>query len=94
MPLKRQFPLGEVMAKRYYKEGYAGMKGRSAQESSDKGMMSSGGGFANMPQNVIQRAWPVVGYNMPEGLNDTLSGIDKQIKDDMKRKKPINSEKY
>ena len=80
--------------KRYYSEAYAGRGARRAQEKSDSGMLSSGGGFANMPQNVIHKTWPAVGYNMPEGLNDTISGIDRQMKADMKGKKPINSEKY
>lgn len=80
--------------KRYYSEAYAGRGARRAQERMDSGMIGGGGGFANMPQNVIHRAWPKVGYNMPEGLNDTISGIDRQMKADNKGKKSINSEKY
>lgn len=59
------------------------------------GMISEDrGSMANMPQNVVIKKYPNVYPNAPEGLNDTISGIDSQIKDDSKRKKPINSEKY
>jgi len=80
--------------KRYYSEMYAGKEDRRMQEKMDSGMITDSGKFANMPQNVIHREWPKVGYNMPEGLNDTISGIDRQMREDMKGKKPINSEKY
>jgi len=50
--------------------------------------------IANLPQQVIYKKYPEMPYNMPEGLDDTMAGVDRQIKDDLKRKKPINSEKY
>lgn len=73
---------------------YAGMDSRRATERSDAGMIPTKRGIANMPQEVVYREWPTVGYNMPEGLNDSISGIDRQMRDDMKGKKPINSNKY
>lgn len=80
--------------KRYYEGAYGSMDSRRSMESRDAGMVPSGGGIANMPQSVVYREYPKTPYNMPEGLNDTMSGIDRQIRDDMKGKKPINSEKF
>lgn len=58
-------------------------------------MMSSGGGFANMPQGVIMKEYPKYGSPSSEGLNDTLSGIDRQVSSDSKGKKSAgNAEKY
>jgi len=83
------------MAKRYYDGAYAGMAPRKAQEMRDSGMISEdSSAIANLPQGVIYKQYPSTPYNMPEGLNDTMSVIDRQIRDDMRRKKPINSEKY
>jgi hypothetical protein len=64
-----------------------------ASQNRDAGMLR-GTGRAGLPQNVVISDWPKASYNMPEGLNDGLSGIDKQIKSDMQKKKPINSEKF
>ena len=81
--------------KKYYDSSmYGSADTRRAQESQDSGMIPSSRGIANMPQTVVYRAYPTQFYNMPEGLNDTMSGIDRQVKDDMKGKKPINSEKF
>jgi hypothetical protein len=54
------------MAKRYY---------------DDK--MNKGSGFANMPTNVVQKEYPnpYGDINTPE-QDDTITGIDSQIKED------------
>jgi len=82
------------MAKKYYDSNYSGMDARRAQESSDAGMIPSSRGIANMPQEVVYKQYPAQGYSGTEGLNDTMSGVDKQMKSDMKGKKPSNAEKY
>lgn len=75
------------MAKRFH-GSYEGKSGRDAQEASDGSMIPSGqGSFANMPQNVVMREYPKAYDGMPENLDDTIRGIDKQIKQD-------NSKKY
>jgi hypothetical protein len=57
------------------------------QESRDSGMMPSGSGsFANMPQETVMRAYPTIDNGMPENLNDSISGIDNQIKSDNSKK--------
>jgi hypothetical protein len=61
------------MAKRYY-------GGDGSMISKD---MSA---TANMPQNAVMRKYPAVPYAM-YGLNDTITGIDYQMKSDMKGKK-------
>ena len=86
--------LGETMAKYFDSAAYGSSDARRAQESKDAGMIPSSRGIANMPQGVVMRAWPSEPYGAPEGLNDQISGIDRQMKDDNKRKKPINSEKF
>ena len=82
------------MAKFYDSAGYGSADSRRAQEKSDAGMISGSRGIANMPQGVVYKQWPTAPYGAPEGLNDTISGIDRQMKDDLKGKKPINSEKF
>lgn len=79
--------------KRYYAAAYAGPDERRAMERRDA-MMLQGSGIANLPQRVVYREWPKTPYNMPEGLNDGISGVDRQMRDDLKDKKPINSEKF
>lgn len=76
------------MAKRYYgEEYYAGMAGSKKQQRSDGAMISKDmSATANMPQNVVMRDYPKVDYAM-YNLNDTITGIDYQMKSDMKGKK-------
>ena len=59
-------------------------------------MMSSGmGDVAGLPKNVVMKNWPRTGLNGREDLNDGISGIDKQVRDDMKGKKRMSyPEKY
>jgi len=47
---------------------------------------------ANMPQSVVYKAYPSTEYSSLEGYNDKLSGIDSQMKKDIKGKK--NPTKY
>jgi len=87
---------GETMAKKRYYDGmYAGANPRRMQEEKDSKMIwEDPSAVANLPQQVVYKMYPKTPYNMPEGLDDTMTGVDRQIKDDLKRKKPINSEKY
>jgi len=83
------------MAKRYYDGAYAGAAPRKMQEARDSRMISEDmSAIANLPQGVIYREYPKTPYSMPEGLDDTMYSVDRQMKDDLKRKKPINSEKF
>lgn len=72
------------MAKKYY-----GNKG---------GMISSDqSAQANLPQNVVMKNYPEIGYGMDEKLDDTIYGVDQQINSDMKggkRKRGTNPEKW
>jgi len=51
--------------------------------SRDSGMISKdSSSHANMPQEVVYKAWPKArGYSSYE-LNDTIKGIDSQVRDD------------
>jgi len=65
----------------------------------DKGGMISSDytAHANLPQDVVMKDYPELGYGQNELLDDTISGIDNQMKDDMtggKRKKGKYPEKY
>ena len=85
------------MAKRYHDgrkdmlekhEYYAGEKARRHEEMRDAGMISEDhSAIANMPQNVVMKPYEK-GYGyMPENLDDTIRGIDRQIgMDDSKRR--------
>lgn len=74
------------MAKRFH-ESYAGVDARRSQEASDGEMVPSGAGaFSNMPQTLVMREYPKVGGWMPEGLDDTIRGIDGQMGMDNSKK--------
>lgn len=58
---------------------YEGMDPRRRQEMEDAGMIHEDhSAMANMPQNVIMRSYPMENDYTPEGLDDTISGIDRQ----------------
>jgi len=69
-------------------EFYAGMDSRRKQEMEDAGYLHEDRReVANLPQNVIMRPYPKTGPWLPEGLNDTITGIDYQMDmDDRKRR--------
>jgi len=77
---------GHIMPKkkRYYDK---------MREDKDGAMIGGSLGIANMPQDVIQKYYPSDGSYMSEGLNDGLSGIDKQKKSDVgiAKKNPADS---
>jgi hypothetical protein len=84
------------MAKRYYgDEFYAGMAGSKKQQRADASMIQKDmSAIANMPQNVVMKEYPQVDYAYYD-LNDTITGIDYQMKADMKgKKKGPMPEKY
>lgn len=66
---------------------YSGMEDRLNQEAVDGSMIREDhNAVANLPQNVIMRPYRKGGYGIPEGLNDTIEGIDRQLNyDDSKR---------
>ncbi len=67
------------MAKRYNSGNYEGRESRRTQEMQDAGMIREDhSAIANMPQNVIMRPYPMENDYTPEGLDDTISGIDRQ----------------
>jgi hypothetical protein len=42
---------------------------------------------ANMPTEAVQKDWPKAGNPMTYGLDDTITGIDKQIEKDLSKAK-------
>lgn len=73
--------------KRYYDGMYGSMDERRALETRDRNMIPGDRGVANMPQKMVYAPYPATPYNGYEGLNDSISGIDRQMKDDLKKKK-------
>lgn len=68
-----------MAAKRFYDGEYSGYDERRKQERRDAGMINEDrSAIANMPQSVIYKEYAKEGYNMPEGLDDTMSGIEHQ----------------
>ena len=69
-------------------EMYAGMEPRRRQELEDAGMIHEDhNAIANLPQNVMIKAYPKTGPYLPEGLDDTMEGVDRQMDyDDAKRR--------
>lgn len=85
------------MAKKKFHGSYEGMSERRSQEMQDSAMIHEDrSAVANMPQNVIYKAYPKPSYGMADsGLNDTISGIDKQMsQDESGAKKHKSSRKY
>jgi hypothetical protein len=67
-------------------EHYAGMEPRRRQEMRDAGMLNEDHrAVANMPQDVKYHPYPKPDAYLPEGLDDTLRGIDRQIDLDYSR---------
>lgn len=78
--------IGVEMAKRFH-GSYAGKEDRRRQEERDGSMMPSGSGsFANMPTELVMREYPKAYDGMPENLDDSIRGIDSQIKSDNSKK--------
>ena len=69
-------------------EQYAGMEPRRRQELEDSSMIHEDhSAIANLPQNVMIKAYPKNGPYMPEILNDDVSGVDAQMDyDDTQRR--------
>lgn len=67
---------------------YAGMEPRRRQEMEDAGYIHEDhSAIANLPQDVKIMAYPKTGPYMPEGLDDTINGVDHQMDyDDSQRR--------
>lgn len=68
-------------------EHYAGMEPRRRQELEDAGMIHEDhSAVANLPQQVFYKPYAHMKNYLPEGLDDTISGVDRQMDyDDSKR---------
>lgn len=80
-----------------YQEPYAGMDPRRRQELEDAGMIHEDHrAVANLPQEVMIKPYPMTGPYLPEGLDDTIRGVDRQIDvlDNRKRQEHNVPKKY
>lgn len=70
-------------------EHYAGMESRRRMEREDGGMIHENhAAIANLPQEVMIKPYPRTGPYMPEGMDDTIKGVDMQMDhDDSQRRK-------
>lgn len=70
---------------------YTGFDDRRKQEREDAGMIwEDPRAIANLPQQVIMHEYPKSYNYLPEDLDDTLRGVDDQIRfDDRKRDKNL-----
>ena len=84
------------MAKRYHQSGKDRMDERRGEERRDFGMISEDrSAVANLPQQVMYKAWPKSGEYMNYGVEDTIKGIDKQVREDKSEaKRHLQPEKY
>jgi len=61
-------------------EGYAGSDARKSQEMQDGGMIRENpAAIANLPQEVMIKPYPRTGPYLPEGIDDTIRGVDMQM---------------
>ena len=67
---------------------YAGMEPRRRQEMEDAGYIHEDhNAIANLPQQVMMKPYPRTGPYLPEGLEDSIRGVDHQMDyDDNKRR--------
>jgi hypothetical protein len=71
---------GGVIGNFKHREAYAGMESRRRMEMEDGGMIHENyAAIANLPQEVMIKPYPRTGPYMPEGLDDTIRGVDKQM---------------
>jgi hypothetical protein len=90
------------MAKKRHYDGmesrdyYAGREGRMKQEREDGDMLHEDKTkMANMPSEIIMKYYPKNNGYLPEDLDDSIRGIDEQIrKDDSKRQEHFKPHKY
>ncbi len=69
-------------------EYYAGASSRRHQEMEDGGMIHEDhSAIANLPQNVMMKAYPKAGGYLPEDLDDTIRGVDRQKDMDNNKRK-------
>lgn len=68
-------------------EYYAGADPRRRQEMRDANMIHEDHrAVANLPQNVIMRPYGDAGGYLPEDLDDTIGGVDRQMNYDGKKR--------
>jgi hypothetical protein len=66
-----------------HSDHYAGMESRRRMEMEDAGMIHEDHrAIANLPQEVMIKPYPKTGPYMPEGLDDTIRGVDQQMRFD------------
>ncbi len=72
-----------------HKGHYEDMDDRHIQEMHDGGMIRENPhAIANLPQEVMIKPYPKNGPMMPESLDDTIAGVDRQIDyDDSQRRR-------
>ncbi len=69
--------------KRHYDGEYAGEKMRRSQEMRDAGMLHDDkSAVANMPQSVMYKPWGNDFKGFDSNIDDTISGINKQQRED------------
>lgn len=80
----------------YGSDYYDSYGSRKESEAEHAGMIREDHrAVANLPQEVIMRPYRKGGYGIPEELDDTIEGVDRQIGfDDMKRKEHFKPHKY
>jgi hypothetical protein len=66
-----------------YHEEYANLDMRRRREMEDSGYITEDhSAIANLPQNVMMKPYPYAGASMPAPLDDTISGVDRQMHKD------------
>ena len=75
---------------------YEGHASRRHQEMKDAGMIHEDhSAIANLPQEVMMKSWEARESYMPENIDDTTRGIDRQMHEDgSKRSRHERPHKY
>lgn len=71
---------GGVIGNFKHRDYYAGMDSRRRMEMEDAGMIHEDHrAIANLPQEVMIKPYPLTGPYNPEGIDDTIRGVDHQM---------------
>jgi len=72
----------------YHRDYPVGTDPRKTEAMQDGGMIREDmRAIANLPQEVMMKPYPMTGPYLPEGLDDTIAGVDRQMDyDDQKRR--------
>jgi hypothetical protein len=89
--MHRDHMMKEKPSRRMHDGHYADEYARRTQQMEDAGMIHEDmRQIANLPQEVMMKPYPTTGPDMPQGLDDTIRGVDRQMDYDNSKRQMHN----